>query len=260
VAETHPHAGERLGLPQRSAWLLDNRAHSLALHEHIEVARALLESSQACCGCGLISRHWQEIHHRNGDHDDWSRDNLAVICPFCHRLHHAGAASLIGELELIWLPELTQAEAIQLARLLYVAAALGERTGADAGEDAQLAIAAATLLGSQIRDRQMRASNLLGSAEPHRVLDLLWALPSEALEPALAKTAGVRYWPTDAFLRWEVTGYRQRGPEMIQAWLAPTGPYGTSSAAAWNAEAAQARAGRSEDLEVLWNRVVNEAA
>lgn len=252
----HQHAGEPLRLPDRRAWLIDNRAHAIEIHANLDAVMQVLGDELTCCDCGHAIRTWCELHNLNGDHADWRRSNLAPICGFCHRTHHPGAASLLGELVLVWLPEFTQVEAIRLARLLHVATFFSERqevpAGADVAREGRMALAAATLLGSQIRERQQRAERVLGTSEPHRLIDMIWALPPDAQTVAIARTAGVRYWPTADYLRWEQSGYRQRGAEMILGMLGPTGTYGQQSATAWAKDYESSLESLSIDPEQAW--------
>lgn len=50
-----------------------------------------LEDCQ-CCFCGFKDGAFLELHHINGDHDDYSSDNLDTICSLCHRTLHIGWA------------------------------------------------------------------------------------------------------------------------------------------------------------------------
>lgn len=45
-----------------------------------------------CCFCGFADGEYLELHHKNGDHDDFSLENLDTICSLCHRTLHLGWA------------------------------------------------------------------------------------------------------------------------------------------------------------------------
>lgn len=45
-----------------------------------------------CCFCGVTDGPYLELHHKNGDHEDYSVENLDTICSLCHRTLHLGWA------------------------------------------------------------------------------------------------------------------------------------------------------------------------
>lgn len=57
--------------------------------QHRKVKRQLIQDYGRCCSeCGRSSFHDKpiplELHHQNGDHQDNTYSNLALICPSCH--------------------------------------------------------------------------------------------------------------------------------------------------------------------------------
>ena len=86
------------------------------------IRQKILERDKGTCQfCGFKSQKWQEIHHINDDHNNFSESNLATACPFCHQCFHLGLAGSTAGGLLIWLPELSQIELNHLARTLFVA-------------------------------------------------------------------------------------------------------------------------------------------
>lgn len=83
--------------------------------------KILERDKYTCQFCGFKAPKWQEIHHLNDDHNDFSQGNLVTACAFCHQCVHLGVAGSTGGGEVIWLPELTQIELNHLARALFVA-------------------------------------------------------------------------------------------------------------------------------------------
>lgn len=52
-----------------------------------------LEDCQ-CCFCGYNDGRFLELHHIDGDHTNYSTDNLDTICSLCHRTLHLGWAMM----------------------------------------------------------------------------------------------------------------------------------------------------------------------
>lgn len=79
------------------------------------------QADYTCYYCGFRSEHYQEIHHEDGNHQNFSRSNLKVVCPLCHQCHHLNAAELNGGGELIWLPDISQQDLNHFCRHLFIA-------------------------------------------------------------------------------------------------------------------------------------------
>lgn len=98
--------------------------------EIIELYKKIMERDGFnCYYCGFHSEKWQEIHHLNDNHFDYSESNLVTVCPLCHQNHHLNSAYINNGAELIWLPELTQQELNYICRALFVANQIKEDNG-----------------------------------------------------------------------------------------------------------------------------------
>lgn len=120
------------------SWQVNNIAHGTIYNRElkekdpskIELFKKVLEKyNYTCYYCGFQSNELQEVHHFNGDHDDYSPSNLTCVCPLCHQSHHLNSAYIHNGAELIWLPELTQQELNHLCRALFVANQIREESG-----------------------------------------------------------------------------------------------------------------------------------
>lgn len=82
--------------------------------------RVWQRDSNSCYYCGFKADKWQEVHHLNDDHADFSMDNLVTICPLCHQCLHLNLAHTTNGGIVIWLPEFTQQELNYLCRSLFI--------------------------------------------------------------------------------------------------------------------------------------------
>jgi len=64
----------------------------------------------ACVYCGDIFEKYQEIHHKDDDHNNGKQDNLETVCSLCHACHHIGLAGIQGRGIIAYLPEISQIE------------------------------------------------------------------------------------------------------------------------------------------------------
>lgn len=82
---------------------------------------AVARDACTCQGCSFPSRQdikavdsslafsgYMEVHHRDNDHSNNTKENLITICPYCHEVFHAGNATMSGRAKLIWLPDIPQ--------------------------------------------------------------------------------------------------------------------------------------------------------
>lgn len=100
-----------------------------------DVALSVIEGSDWVCSvCGLKSgQHdahpmgFLEIHHRDGDHENTSPENLRAVCPLCHEAMDSGVGGYTGTARVtpIWLPELSQLALNKLCVGLFMRVAKG---------------------------------------------------------------------------------------------------------------------------------------
>lgn len=84
-------------------------------------ARVLARDNNTCAGCQWKSQQWQEIHHLDHDHRNMRLDNLKTLCPLCHQVFHLPQAASTGGGNIIWLPEISQAQLNRMCIPLFVA-------------------------------------------------------------------------------------------------------------------------------------------
>ena len=153
----------------------------------VEGQRPALDAS--CQFCGLHAAGWQEPFHCNGDHADASPGNIVSACPLCHLCQHLDRPHIHEEAALIWLPEMSQAAVIALARGVHlVLQACGEPAHMERGIPIRdkPGLQAAWAAHDALRKRTASAEERLGTASP---LDLSAALLG--LSPAALKRGGV---------------------------------------------------------------------
>ena len=164
-----------------------------------------------CLYCGFKSGRYQEIHHLNDDHSDHREQNLACICGFCHMNFHIGRVGLLGEAELVWLPELSATDVSHLARAIFVAIHAGGsmRNGAEA-------------LFSSMRVRADDARRRIGTSDPADLGEALLALDEKDYGQRGDKLEGIRLLP----LGRKFNGDADVFPEMLDYWRTDEGPFG----------------------------------
>lgn len=62
------------------------------------------EHTPCCHFCGFPDGKFLEIHHLDGDHENWDLDNLIPCCSLCHRMHHLGWVGLHNLGRLVYIP------------------------------------------------------------------------------------------------------------------------------------------------------------
>ena len=105
-------------LPQSAGTLSINFMDDFSLEKSIHCTdqyvslmksqRAVMSDNSVCCFCGFPDRHFLEIHHVNGDHNDYAPENLRYICTLCHRLQHLGWVGVANLGKIIYIPSLIE--------------------------------------------------------------------------------------------------------------------------------------------------------
>ena len=80
----------------------------------------LKRDDYTCQECGFTCATHQEVHHIDGDHNNNEMSNLETLCPYCHGTQHIGFSGVQQRGSLIWLPEMTSTELINICRWLYL--------------------------------------------------------------------------------------------------------------------------------------------
>ncbi len=77
--EKSPFDGDLVYWSERNSKLYDN-----------ETSKALKRQNHTCGYCGLktLSDEKVHLHHRDGNHKNWNRDNLLAVHESCHQYHH----------------------------------------------------------------------------------------------------------------------------------------------------------------------------
>lgn len=86
----------------------------------VHYRKVLTRDNYTCQFCGYKSEYFQEVHHLNHNHKDMSPNNLVCACPLCHRNFHLPALHAANFAEIIYLPELSQAELNHICRALAI--------------------------------------------------------------------------------------------------------------------------------------------
>ncbi|MDR2208075.1 MAG: type IVB secretion system protein IcmJDotN [Azoarcus sp.] len=76
--------------------------------------------NHTCRFCGWRSPKYQECHHVDNDHHNNEPGNMITACTLCHQVHHLGMCAMRGGGFLAVLPELTQVEVNNIARMIHL--------------------------------------------------------------------------------------------------------------------------------------------
>lgn len=89
--------------------------------------KILQRDDYTCHYCQFRSEEYQEVHHFNHDHNDFSESNLTTVCPICHQVFHLSTCSQSTGGTIIALSDdvMTQVELNSLCRMLFVARSSG---------------------------------------------------------------------------------------------------------------------------------------
>lgn len=58
--------------------------------KYLDELALLRTTTTACFFCGFVDGRYMEVHHVNGDHNDWNKSNVVPACTLCHRVNHIG--------------------------------------------------------------------------------------------------------------------------------------------------------------------------
>ena len=172
-----------------------------------------------CRFCGFDAAGWQRPLHLDGNHANATSGNVALACPLCHLCQHMDRPHIGQEAVLVWLPEVTQAATIALARRIHlVLQAHGEPPHMERGRPlrSKPPLAAAWAAQLALRARARPAEERLGTSSPADFAAALLALPPLARTRGSDLLLGVRLLPLGRLFDGEHDVY----PRMLDAWAA----------------------------------------
>lgn len=132
-------------------------------------SQVLARDDFACQFCSFRAPKYQDVHHKNDDHDDNTPENLITACVLCHMVHHVGFAGEKKRGHLIYLDPglgLSQADLNQLVRTLWIA---------EGSDHKALRLQALTLL-SRFYKAAVNARRVIGTSDPTVLGDFLLGL------------------------------------------------------------------------------------
>ena len=194
-----------------SAW------NPVGVTDGVEGQRPALDRS--CQFCGLDAAGWQEPFHCDGDHANGSPGNIVSACPLCHLCQHLDRPHIHEEAALIWLPEMSQAAVIALARGVHlVLHAHGEPAHMDRGIPVRdtPALQSAWATHDALRKRSHSAEERLGTASPLDLSAALLGLSPAALKRGGVLLRGLRLLPLGRLYH----GRHDVYPKILAAWAA----------------------------------------
>ena len=187
-------------------------------------------SGGTCQFCGFGTAGWQSPFHVDGDHANANPGNIALACPLCHLCQHMDRPRIGQEAVLIWLPEVSQAATIALARRIHlVLHAHREPPHMERGRPLRSGrpLAAAWAAQLALRARAKTAEERLGTSSPADFATTLLALPPLARARGSALLLGVRLLPLGRIFDGQHDAY----PQMLDAWAALECPSSASTPA-----------------------------
>ena len=188
--------------------LLTLQRHARGAARNAKAVRAALEAGDHTCrGCAMHMPGWMEIHHADGDHDNWDASNLQPICHFCHLLEHPvqPGSEADAPMRPLWWPDIAPPELMALAwAALWLADVCDDanrtETTADDGARLQLGLHARPLrslldlLETEISRRAELAVSVAGTASVGALLEAA-DQRARAGEPEPDEWDGLRLWP-----------------------------------------------------------------
>jgi len=173
----------------------------------------------SCQFCGFDAAGWQEPFHRDGNHADAAAGSIVSACPLCHLCQHLDRPHIHEEAALIWLPEMSQAAVIALARGVHlVLHAHGEPAHMDRGIPVRdtTDVKSAWAAYDALRKRSQSAQERLGTASPLDLSAALLGLSPAALKRGGVLLRGLRLLPLGRLYH----GRHDVYPQILIAWAA----------------------------------------
>lgn len=224
-------------------------------------AQAIVDGNHTCHLCGVHLPNGMEIDNLDGDHSNFSVDNLKPICPVCHYSRHPTWAAQHNRLRLIWMP---QARQIDINRLYWAVQLLSDDAAAEDGfmgrglfevlqknedllrqavkaipgladddkpiEGIWLAInSVMNDLVDDVDAREQYCSKIIGSSNAESFVEGFYqvrdAISPEQFGQTLAfLKSGLRYWPQASGVSWKLGRAKDMSNAVVASAYADDGP------------------------------------
>lgn len=161
-----------------------------------------------CQGCGWRSERWQEIHHKNGDHSDYTSSNLETLCPICHQVFHLPTTATTSGGSIIWLPEMSQAQLNIICIAIFIAMK----------DSRSRWKSPAQALFHQLESRKALMEEQMGSCDPGALAQVLVKMTPEQYVAREKTLSPLRLLPyhtrfQTAIEHWATVDFKKRPPE-----------------------------------------------
>jgi intracellular multiplication protein IcmJ len=177
-----------------------------------------------CRFCGFQSNKYQEVRHLNNNYADFTLENLATACIFCHQCFTLERVSQMQSGFLIWLPEIPQANLHHICRAMYVA----RRTQGPLADAARSAIGALTARREQAEKRLGTDKTAVLAAIMQDLLD------RRDYQQRARKLDGIRLFPVDKRIITDEDLEFDQFPQILAYWRSRNGPYGGLLPPSWS--------------------------
>lgn len=182
-----------------------------------EIVQAVFQrDGHTCRFCGHRCAEWQDVYHLDGDHTNWSLDNLVTACPLCHGLQHLGGPTVTEEQLLIWLPDVSQAALNAIVRRIHLTLYChGEATHAEeTPRSRDPAVHSALRAYHALAAEAWTLARRIGTSNPRELGAALLGLPDAGYGSLPATLGGIRSLHRGRLYR----GARDIYPEILLAW------------------------------------------
>ncbi|MCB1783056.1 MAG: type IVB secretion system protein IcmJDotN [Alphaproteobacteria bacterium] len=189
-----------------------------------ELRQKIFERDDHTCRCcDFKAKKYQELLHLNGDVQDFSEDNLATACIFCHQCFHLDLVSTMRSGVLLWLPEIEQTDLNHIARAVYVARI----------SQGPMAESARTSLDALMKRREVVRSRI-GTDDPYILSMVLKDYLSDSHYSGRGdKLDGIRLFPLDRRIIKEADLEFNQFPQILAYWRSKDGPFGGKPPQQW---------------------------
>ena len=212
----------QLGIP-RQDWSGKAKPRHFSNQIDTEKTKILERDNHTCQFCGFRAEKYQEIHHKNGEENDFSDDNCLTACIFCHQCFDLISVTDMNSGVLIWLPEIGQAALHHIMRALYIARFA----------QGPLSEASKSMLNI-LKERRLEAKKRLGSDNPSDLAVVLDDfLNARQYKRVQSKLKGIRLMPLDRRIVQDGDLKFNKFPQILAHWRLKGGPFTEISPEKW---------------------------